>query len=246
MADRRSRHREPGDRRHKSSRSASRHHVSSPDGRTSGHNSRQTLSLDAAAALDEANTHGVSPRVTEEELERRRRHERRERRKREQRSREGRDEYREVGTESPRASRQRDSRSSQLAPPPPPQYEEGAASDYQNERRERRRQRSSRAYEPAPNYDYPDVERDDEREVRRERQRKTRIAAGSVPDEKVQPECRGLWQQLRGGGTNASTSYDSFDSKEEGGYDEEPQGKGFWTKKKICMSPVNVSSPGFG
>lgn len=236
MADRHSRHRESGQRRHRSSRSASRHHVSWPDGRSSGHSSRQTLSLDAIAALNEANTRGVTPRDSEEELERARRHERRERRKREQKARGGRDEYREVGTESPRSHRQRDSRSSQLPPPPPPQYEEDAASDYQNERRERRRQRSSRPYEP-PRDAYPNMERDDERERPRDRQRKTRMAAGSVPTEKVQPEPTGFWQQLRGGGTNASTSYDSFDSKEEG-YDDEPQKKGFWTKKKISKSCV--------
>jgi hypothetical protein len=41
---------------------------------------------------------------------------------------------------------------------------------------------------------------------------------------------------MRGGGTNASTSYDSFDSKAEAYDDEEPRKKGFWTKKRICKS----------
>ncbi|KUI53000.1 putative glucan 1,3-beta-glucosidase D [Cytospora mali] len=232
MADRQSRPRGSGERRHKSGRSGSRHHASPSDGTRTGHSSRQTLSLDALAALNEANTRGVSSRDAEEELERRRRQERRERRKREQRARADRDEYQEVDTENPRAHRQRESRSYQ--PPPPPAYDEvDTGSDYHNERRERRRQRSSKAYE-APRETYPDEVRDDDRERRRERKRKPRIAAGGAAAEEAYSHPKSLGQQLRGGGTNASTSYDSFDSKEEV-YDEEPQKRGFWTKKKILI-----------
>lgn len=81
----------------------------------------------------------------------------------------------------------------------------------------------------------------DERESRKERKRTKKVAAGgSAATKKVQPQPRGLWQQMRGGGTNASTSYDSFDSKAEAYDDEEPRKKGFWTKKRILIG-VGIS-----
>lgn len=251
MADRRSRQRESGERRNIGSRSASRHHVSSPDERRSDHNNfHQTLPLDSTAALKRANIRLVSPHGSEEELERTPRPERRETQRREQGAREGRGQYQEVDAGSPRAHRKRDSRTPLIAPLPPPSpptqplYDEDTATDYQNELREMRRQRASRAYEP-PRDDSPDMESDDEHELRDDRQRKTRITAGSVPTEKVQPRVS-LWERLRGGGgANASTSYSSFDSKDEG-YDEEPRKAGFWTRKKICKSHGYVLSDGTG
>lgn len=238
-SDRHSRPRGAGERRHKSSRSASRHHATSSDGALPGHSSHQALSQDALAAHDGAKARGVSSRYAEENLEEedperiRRRRERRERRNREQRTRAGRDGYREVDSESPRTRQHRESRS-QPPPPPPPAYDEmDAGSDYHHERRERRRQRASRAYEsPRERESYPNEVRDGDRGRRKERKRKTRVAVGTAATEEALPESRDLWQQMRGGGTNPSTSYDSFDSKEA--YDEEPQKKGFWTKKKIC------------
>lgn len=164
--------REPSEVRHKKHRSRSRQHGSSDARRSTGqHSSRQTLSMDALAALNEANARGLNNTATtnirasrdrdteaEEELERRIRHERRERRRRESRARVDRDEYRQVEPDSPGRQRQhrhrRESRSHSSAPRvvaaaalAADDDVDAAGSDYHNERRQRRKDRSSRRYE---------------------------------------------------------------------------------------------------
>lgn len=247
MADRhRSREpREAGERRHKKRRSTQ-------DGRPSDRprSSRPAaLSMDALAALNDANVRGPSTQeIAEEELERQRRHERRERRRRESRAKIDRDEYREVARSSPpRAHRKRESRSYAAAPDTPTTYDDvEAESDYQRERRHRRRERSSRAlaYESAPAEDVPRASREimaekTDRGKRREEHRKKprTVMASSVGAGAAAGNSKGFWHTLRGGrgkqtDTNASTSYDSF--HKDGEYYEGHQKKRFWTRRKIC------------
>jgi hypothetical protein len=236
-AERSSRHRESGERRHKSRHSRSHHHASSSDGTRSGNSSRQALSMDALAALNEANTRGFTARDAEEdeEAERRRRHERherRERRKREQRASAARNEYQAVEQHSPRGHRSGASRSSQL----PPYEERDVDPRHHRDSRDRRKHRSSRAYDSSR-----DARREDEfeeerhRQERRERKRQKRVVANAAPAPETQPKSGGFWHHLRGGGTNTSSSYLGYGDK-EGGYDDDRPKKRFWTRKRICRS----------
>lgn len=238
--ERSSRHRESGERRHKSRHSRSHHHASGSDGTRSGNSSRQALSMDALAALNEANTQGFTTRDAEEEAERRRRQERqerRERRKREQRASAARDEYQAVEQDSPRGHRTRASRSSQ---PPPPRYEETAVDlSHHRDSRDRRKHRSARAYAPARDARTEDDDEEERyRQERRERKRQKRVVASAAPPVQAQPKSGGFWHHLRGGGTNTSSSYLGYDDK-EGAYDDDRPKKRFWTRKRICkFAPV--------
>lgn len=247
MADRhRSREpRESGERRHKK-RHSRQHHGDSTDRPRSSRPA--ALSMDALAALNDANMRGPSTRDEEEELERQRRRERRERRRRESRAKVDRDEYREVQRDSPpRQHRKRESRTYAATPATPPYEDNGADSDYHRERRQRRKERSSRtpAYQSAPAYEeVPEVFQDmmaenaDRERRRKERKRKSKTAiASSAGIDGEEVRSKGFWHNLRGGrgrvtNTNASTSYDSF--YKEDAYYEEPPKKRFWTKRKIC------------
>lgn len=251
MADRhRSRElRESEERRHKKRHSRQHHGGSSDRPRSSR---PATLSMDALAALNDANMRGPTTRDEEEEIERQRRRERRERRRRESRAKVDRDDYREVERDSPpRQHRKRESRAYASTPATPTYEDDGHGSDYHRERRQRRKDRSSRAmeYEPAPAYEeVPEVFHDmmaenaDRERRRKERKRKPKTAIASpagIASGEVQP--RGFWHNLRGGrgrvtNTSASTSYDSF--YKEGAYDETPPRKHFWTKRKICTYSV--------
>lgn len=247
MADRhRSREpRESGERRHKKRHSRQSHGGSSDRPRSSR---PAPLSMDALAALNDANLRGPSSRDdNDEELERRRRHERRERRRRESRAKVDRQEYQEVERDSPpRAHRKRESRTYAAAPETPTYDDAEAGSDYQRERRHRRRERSSRApaYESAPVEEVPEVfhnmmaeNADRERRQKERRKKPKTVMASSVGAGAAAVASKGFWHNLRGGrgrttNTDASTSYDSFDK--EGAYYEEPPKKRFWTKRKIC------------
>lgn len=151
------------------------------------------------------------------------------RRHRESRERVAQDEYREVEAASPNPRRHRKSRSY----PAPPAYEEDvdAGSDYHDERRQRRKGHSSKAYEATPEI-FRDMVAGREDHERRHKERKRKNAATVTPAVVEEGRFMGFWHNMRGGGTNASTSYDSFEKEEA--YDESPRKKGFWTRKKIC------------
>lgn len=66
----------------------------------------------------------------------------------------------------------------------------------------------------------------------RHRERKRKKASTISPAAAEEGKAKGFWHNVRGGGTNASTSYDGY--YKDDAYYEKPPKKRFWTKKKIC------------
>lgn len=61
------------------------------------------------------------------------------------------------------------------------------------------------------------------------------MVASAAPPVAAQPKSGGFWHNLRGGGTNTSSSYLGYNDK-EGSYDDDRPKKRFWTRKRILIA----------